>query len=66
MAVSVDDLKGMVADSLRDRGTLGKIQAELRASVFFALDQRGYAAPNEPVKDTRQSHAPRFQRPSLS
>eukprot|EP00040_Diaphanoeca_grandis_P035143 m.220353 g.220353 ORF g.220353 m.220353 type:complete len:410 (-) comp33313_c0_seq3:98-1327(-) len=43
----MEELKTMVVDSLKEKGTLGKLKAELRASVFFALDQRGYASPND-------------------
>lgn len=38
----IEDLKKSMSDALKKKGILGKIQAELRASVFLTLEESGY------------------------
>jgi hypothetical protein len=39
----MEELKGVVTNALEKKGILAKIRAELRASVFEAIDEQGSA-----------------------
>ncbi|CAG0926066.1 unnamed protein product, partial [Notodromas monacha] len=43
------ELRDMVANLLERNGTLAKIRAQLRASVFLALDEKEDALVNQPL-----------------
>ncbi len=42
-----NELRDLVTTALKENGTLGKIKAQLRASVYNALQQQGHKRPQE-------------------
>eukprot|EP00039_Didymoeca_costata_P014811 m.244297 g.244297 ORF g.244297 m.244297 type:complete len:264 (+) comp16103_c0_seq12:18-809(+) len=46
----ISEMKNLVAETLRRNGTLSRIQAELRAAVYFTLD------PNQNFESSERSH----------
>ncbi|XP_064644783.1 centrosomal protein 20-like [Lineus longissimus] len=42
---TVQELKGVVKDTLENRGVLGQLKARIRAEVFNALDDQSESAP---------------------